>query len=63
MLVTAPFGGTVRVHAYRFAFEIPKEVRSETAGPLMCGGATVFTPLEDHDVKDGRGCEEDRSPD
>jgi uncharacterized zinc-type alcohol dehydrogenase-like protein len=46
------FADTLRVD-HRFAFEIPKEVSSETAGPLMCGGATVFTPLEDHDVKDG----------
>ena len=46
------FADTLRVD-HRFAFEIPKEVSSETAGPLMCGGATVFTPLEEHDVKDG----------
>ena len=31
----------------------PKEIKSDEAGPLMCGGATMFTPLEDHDVKDG----------
>ena len=37
----------------RFAFELPKEVKSDEAGPLMCGGATMFTPLEDNDVRDG----------
>lgn len=46
------FADTLRAD-HRFAFEIPKEVSSETAGPLMCGGATVYTPLEDHDVRDG----------
>jgi alcohol/geraniol dehydrogenase (NADP+) len=46
------FADKLRVD-HRFAFEIPNEVSSEEAGPLMCGGATVFTPLEDHDVKDG----------
>jgi uncharacterized zinc-type alcohol dehydrogenase-like protein len=46
------FADRLRVD-HRFAFEIPKEVSSEEAGPLMCGGATVFSPLEDHDVRDG----------
>lgn len=30
----------------RFAFEIPKELSSEEAAPLLCGGATVYTPLQ-----------------
>ena len=46
------FADRLRVD-HRFAFEIPKELTSDEAGPLMCGGATVFTPLEDHDVRDG----------
>ena len=46
------FADKLRVD-HRFAFEIPKEVSSEEAGPLMCAGATMFTPLEDHNVKDG----------
>ncbi len=29
----------------RFAFVIPKGLSSEIAAPLLCGGATVFTPL------------------
>jgi uncharacterized zinc-type alcohol dehydrogenase-like protein len=46
------FADKLRVD-HRFAFEIPKEIKSEDAGPLMCGGATVFSPLEDNDVKNG----------
>jgi uncharacterized zinc-type alcohol dehydrogenase-like protein len=46
------FADKLRVD-HRFAFEIPKELKSDEAGPLMCGGATTFTPLEDHDVRDG----------
>lgn len=46
------FADKLRVD-HRFAFEIPKELKSDEAGPLMCGGATMFTPLEDHDVRDG----------
>jgi alcohol/geraniol dehydrogenase (NADP+) len=46
------FADKLRVD-HRFAFEIPKELSSDEAGPLMCGGATMFTPLEDHDVRDG----------
>jgi uncharacterized zinc-type alcohol dehydrogenase-like protein len=38
---------------HRFAFELPKELSSDEAGPLMCGGATMFTPLEDNDARDG----------
>lgn len=32
----------------RFAFHIPKELSPEIAAPLLCGGATVFTPLIDN---------------
>jgi uncharacterized zinc-type alcohol dehydrogenase-like protein len=43
-----------RVRAdYRFAFEVPKGLESDVAAPLLCGGATVFTPLADHDVGEG----------
>ncbi|MFL5510454.1 MAG: NAD(P)-dependent alcohol dehydrogenase, partial [Gemmatimonadaceae bacterium] len=52
--VGRPGGFADRLRAdHRFAFEIPKGVSSDEAGPLMCGGATVFSPLEDHDVRDG----------
>lgn len=38
---------------HRWAFELPKGLASDEAGPLMCGGATMHTPLHDHEVKDG----------
>jgi uncharacterized zinc-type alcohol dehydrogenase-like protein len=38
------FAERVRVHSH-FAFPIPEAIESEKAGPLLCGGLTVFTPL------------------
>lgn len=32
----------------RFAFKIPEAIESEFAGPLLCGGATVFSPFVQH---------------
>lgn len=46
------FADRMRVD-HRWAFEIPKGLASDEAGPLMCGGATMNTPLQDHDVRDG----------
>ncbi|MEO7648153.1 MAG: NAD(P)-dependent alcohol dehydrogenase, partial [Gemmatimonadaceae bacterium] len=46
------FADRLRVD-HRWAFEIPKGLSSDEAGPLMCGGATMHTPLEDYDVRDG----------
>lgn len=34
----------------RFAFVIPKDLASEEAAPLLCGGATVFQPMIDYGV-------------
>lgn len=34
----------------RFAFLIPDALASENAAPLLCGGATVFSPLIQHNV-------------
>ncbi|KIW26622.1 uncharacterized protein PV07_06441 [Cladophialophora immunda] len=34
-------------------FKIPDEIASESAGPLMCGGATVWGPLYEHGFKAG----------
>ncbi|KAK0610803.1 NADP-dependent alcohol dehydrogenase [Immersiella caudata] len=34
-------------------FKIPDEIASEHAGPLMCGGATVWHPLADFGLKAG----------
>ncbi|KAH8595316.1 hypothetical protein B0O99DRAFT_622596, partial [Bisporella sp. PMI_857] len=33
------------------AFRIPDEIASEDAGPLMCAGATVWSPLFDGGVR------------
>lgn len=46
------FADRIRVD-HRWAFEIPKGLSSDEAGPLMCGGATMNTPLIDHNVRDG----------
>ncbi len=35
----------------RFCFAIPENLPSETAAPLLCGGATVFSPLHRHRVQ------------
>lgn len=36
----------------RFVFKIPKAIPSEVAAPLLCGGATVYSPLK-HYAKKG----------
>jgi uncharacterized zinc-type alcohol dehydrogenase-like protein len=38
------FADRIRVDG-RFAFPIPEGLESENAAPLMCGGATVYSPL------------------
>jgi len=35
----------------RFAFAIPEEIESENAGPLLCGGITVYSPFKLYNVK------------
>lgn len=44
------FAETVRAH-WQFAVPIPTGLKPEHAGPLMCGGATVFTPLVQFNVQ------------
>lgn len=34
----------------RFAIPLPDELETETTGPLLCGGVTVFSPLVNYDV-------------
>ena len=34
----------------RLAFAIPQELASENAAPLLCGGATVFSPFVEHKI-------------
>ena len=35
------------------AFPIPKELPLEVAGPLLCAGLTVFTPLSHFNIRPG----------
>jgi len=44
------FADRVRVSG-RFAFPIPAGLTSEMAAPLLCGGATVYTPLRHFGVR------------
>lgn len=44
------WGETVRCH-WKFAVPLPEALPSEDAGPLMCAGTTVFTPLVQYGVK------------
>jgi uncharacterized zinc-type alcohol dehydrogenase-like protein len=45
------FATHVRVSDWRFAFPLPDEIKSEHAAPLMCAGATVFTPILQYGVR------------
>jgi uncharacterized zinc-type alcohol dehydrogenase-like protein len=45
------FATHVRVNNWQFAFALPDEIKSEHAGPLMCAGATVFTPILQYGVR------------
>jgi uncharacterized zinc-type alcohol dehydrogenase-like protein len=47
-----PYGGfsSAIVVDARFAFPLPEGLDSEHTGPLMCGGATVYSPLRAHRV-------------
>ncbi|KAF1317272.1 Nadp-dependent alcohol dehydrogenase c 2, partial [Globisporangium splendens] len=42
----------VRVSCH-YAFKIPEAIPSDVAAPLLCAGATVYTPLKTHNVKAG----------
>lgn len=44
------FATRVRTH-WAWAIPLPEALDSATAGPLFCGGATVFQPLVQHGVK------------
>ena len=43
------FADRVRSH-WAWAIPLPEGVRPEIAGPLLCGGITVFNPLLEYDV-------------
>ena len=43
------FADTVRAHAAS-VIKLPNGIDAKTAGPLFCGGVTVFTPLVQFDI-------------
>ena len=45
------FASHVRASHWQFVYAIPNELSSEQAGPLLCAGATVFTPLLRYGVR------------
>ena len=45
------FATHVRANNWQFAVPIPDAIASEHAGPLMCAGTTVFTPLLRYGVR------------
>ena len=45
------FASVVRVNHSLFAHPIPDNIASEHAGPLLCAGTTVFTPLLRYGVR------------
>jgi uncharacterized zinc-type alcohol dehydrogenase-like protein len=49
---TGGFGSHLRLPA-RFAFHIPDGISSDVAGPLMCAGLTVFSPLRKYPLPAG----------
>ena len=44
------FADAIRADS-RFAFRIPEPLSSENAGPLLCGGITVYSPLRRYNVR------------
>ncbi len=44
------FADKVRAH-YSWVFPLPPEINLETAGPLFCGGITVFNPIIECGIK------------
>lgn len=44
------FADRVRAH-WAWAIPLPEGIRPEAAGPLFCGGITVFTPLLDYGIR------------
>ncbi|CDK27409.1 unnamed protein product [Kuraishia capsulata CBS 1993] len=46
------YASHVRAHEH-LIFPIPDEIKSSEAGPLMCGGLTVFSPLKRNGCKPG----------
>ncbi|MBT8045252.1 MAG: NAD(P)-dependent alcohol dehydrogenase [Verrucomicrobiae bacterium] len=52
MMVERHGGFADRVRAnWEWAIKLPEKLDTESAGPLFCGGITVFGPINDFDVK------------
>ena len=49
----SPYGGFAKsiIVDSRFAFQIPENLASENAGPLLCGGNTVYSPFRNHNIR------------
>lgn len=49
------FGGfaTHVIGDSRFAFQLPKNLSSAEAAPLLCAGATVYAPLKENNIQKG----------
>jgi alcohol dehydrogenase (NADP+) len=47
------YSATIRTHD-RFVFAIPESIKSEHAGPLMCAGLTVYSPLKRNGTGPGK---------
>ncbi|MFT6222162.1 MAG: putative zinc-type alcohol dehydrogenase-like protein [Candidatus Endobugula sp.] len=47
------FADKVRAH-YQSVVALPEGIAPESAGPLFCGGITVFNPLVQYDIKPGQ---------
>lgn len=47
------YSQTIRTHD-RFVFAIPESIKSEHAGPLMCAGLTVYSPLKRNGTGPGK---------
>jgi alcohol/geraniol dehydrogenase (NADP+) len=45
------FATQMRASNRQFVYPLPREIASEDAGPLMCAGTTVFTPLLKYGVQ------------
>jgi uncharacterized zinc-type alcohol dehydrogenase-like protein len=45
------FASSVRASDWRFAYPLPEEIESLHAGPLLCGGVTVYAPFIRHNIK------------
>lgn len=44
------FADKVRCQAL-WAFPLPEKINRKTAGPLFCGGITVFNPIIQNNIK------------